>query len=218
MSRTLHVIITGGIGAGKTNLINKLCETGNYIIGSPATTMKDKLAHMIARTINTDGSDEGWVHYFNAMMDRREKEKYRGILQGYGEHFSNLDQFFWIRRTMEQVSQAVDALRWSNNFDFVNGTVYDSIRRPQEIIGIREVYPDAIRVHLVVSRERQIDYLVNHLQYEYEKAISTLGHSSEHWLDNNDAKDTQADFVIDADLGDDYVWRTFKRGLNIGDD
>lgn len=213
----LHVIVTGGLGAGKTNLIDRLNAKDEYIIGSPATTMKRRLAKCIARTYNTDGTDFGWQHYFEAMLDRREKEKYRGILQGYGEYFSNLDGFFWIRRTMEEVQQDIDTARLSGREKL--GTVYDSVRRPSEIIGIREVFPDAIRIHLNVSRERQLDYLLNHLGYEYEKAVATLAHSSEHWLDESDAAHdnlTGAELVIDADYGDEYVWRQFNKAVQGG--
>jgi hypothetical protein len=201
-----HIIVTGGIGAGKSNLIQRIHGSGNYIEGSPATTMKRKLAKMIARTVNTDGGPSGWEHYFGAMLDRREKEKYRGILQGYGEHFSNLDNFFWVRRMMEEVQQEIDDRRWNNDFDFVSGTLYDSVRRPQEIIGVRKVFPDAIRVHLAISLKRQMDFLCGTLGYSEEKATATLGHSSEHWLDNL----TGAELVIDADRGDDYIWTQFK--------
>jgi len=202
--------------------------------------MKRSLAQCIARTVNTDGSDYGWAHHFNAMMDRREKENYRGILQGYGEHFSNLDQFFWIRRTMSEVQQDIDKARWSNDFDFVTGTVYDSIRRPQEIIGIREAFPDAVRVHLVIDPAYQMSLLTDKLGYTEEKAIATLAHSSEHWLEESDAaldKTIAAGIVIDAagpayghwatkpevsaqwiDFPKDYdetVWRLVSKELNL---
>jgi hypothetical protein len=196
-----HIIVTGGIGAGKTNLIDRITKTGNWIVGSPATTMKRKLAAMIARTINADGSDHGWEHHFKAMLDRHEKERYRGILQGYGEHFSNLDNFFWVRRMMDEVQQEINDRRWSNDFDFVTGTVYDSIRRPQEIIGIREVFPDAVRIHLHIDPVYQLSLLTEKLGYTEEKALATLAHSSEHWLDASDvAHDnlTGAELVIDA--------------------
>lgn len=210
-----HIIVTGGIGAGKTNLINNIASVGHWVIGSPATTMKRKLAQVIARTVNTNGSDEGWQFYFEEMLDRHHKEKYRSILQGYGEHFSNLDPFFWIQRTMNEVQQEIDNVRWSNDFDFITGTLYDSIRRPQEIIGIRQVFPDAIHVRLEVSPERQMDFLVNHLGHSVQKAIDTLAHSSEHWLDDMKDQPYDADFTIDANRDADVIYRDVLRALEL---
>lgn len=209
-----HIIVTGGIAAGKTNLINRIIGSGNWVVGSPATTMKRKLARMIARTVNTDGSEYGWEHYFEEMLDRRAKEKYRGILQGYGEHFSNIDNFFWVRLMMNEVQQQVADRPWRDReLQGITGTVYDSVRRPQEIIGIRQVYPDAVRVHLAIYPERQINYLCGVLGYEESRAVATLAHSSEHWLDEADAVHdniTGAELVIDANKGDDYIWQQFK--------
>lgn len=209
----LNIIVTGGLGAGKTNLVNNIAKTGNWIIGSPATTMKRMLAQVIARTWNGGGNDNDWHMYYEEMMGRTSKEKYRGLLQGYGEFFSNQDNFFWIRKVMNEVQQDVAGYAYGYNELPLAGTLYDSIRRPSEIIGIREVYPNAILVNLHISLGRQTKFLRDVLGYDITKAHETLIHASEHWLDNPDKAILIPDIVIEADAGDDYILSQFWKGV-----
>src|SRR3990167_2768334 len=196
-----HFIITGGIGAGKTQLTNRLAEE-KYVVGSPATTMKRRLAFVIARELG--GMNALADEIFQDLMIREHKEKYIVLLQGFGEYFSNLDSFYWIRKTMTEVVQEVQNINLDSH-DSVKGTVYDSIRRPEEIQGIRNIYPEAITIELRISPERQMDYLICILGYTKSEAEKVLAHSSEHWLDNY-----KRDFVLDGNRGNDGVWYAFK--------
>lgn len=213
---THHIIVTGGLAAGKTHLVNKLISRGGlWVVGSPATTMKRSLANCVARTYNFPGiSDHGWELYFTEMMTGN-KEEYRGLLQGYGEHFSRKDNFFWIRRVMAEVMIDIEDARYASplRFDAAVNTTYDSIRRPHEIIGVRHVFPDAIRVHLNINPARQIDYLTHVKGQTEEEAIATLAHSSEHWLDD---LVEQPDFLLDANYGDEFVWQQMEGILGKG--
>jgi len=202
----LSLTITGGLGAGKTHLVDKLASYG-FVVGSPATTMKRSLAAALAK--EWGGGDDLAGDLFKEMMAQTTKDKYRLILQGYGEYFSNEDGFHWINKTCNEVQQDIDHRRWTNDFTEVTGVVFDSIRRTEEIKGIMRDFPSSIIVRLDVSQSRQTDFLTKYLGRSPTDAVSILGHSSEHWLDDFGAYD----IIIDADHGDNYIWDALLDGL-----
>lgn len=202
----LSLIITGGLGAGKTQLVDRLASYG-FVVGSPATTMKRSLARALAK--EWGGDEELAQHLFNEMLAQRTKDKYRMLLQGYGEYFSNEDGFHWINKTCSEVEQEIDRRRWRNDFIDSPGVVFDSIRRTEEIKGVLRDYPDSIIIRLDVSPTRQVDFLTKYLGKTPDDAERVLAHSSEHWLDDY----AGYDFVIDANQGDQYVWDEFLKNL-----
>lgn len=191
--------ITGGLGAGKTTLVDRLASYG-FVVGSPATTMKRSLARALAK--EWGGDEELASELFREMMNQTTKDKYRLILQGYGEYFSNEDGYHWINKTCSEVQQDIDKRRWNNEFQEVPGVVFDSIRRTEEIKGIKRDFPSSIIVRLDVSQERQQDFLTKYLGRTEDAAVSILGHSSEHWLDDFSGYD----ITINADHGDAVIW------------
>lgn len=203
----IHLILTGGIGAGKTNLTQRLEELG-FISGSPADVLKHSLSEYISREWvagkSSYNSSSAYQYYLD-MNNQQTKPKYRELLQAFGEFFSNQDPFHWINRVMEQIK--VDIQDWPHKYDTpLFGTVYDSIRRPQEIQGIVNVFPDAKIVYLRVKPERQIEYLAG-LGMDDKKIVATLNHPSEMWLGKTvDERAAKADIVIDANYGDEYIW------------
>ena len=204
----LSIIITGGIGAGKTQLTDKLASYG-FIVGSPAKTMKRSLAMSLAREWGAkegDGIEELAAELFREMMLQRTKDKYRFLLQGYGEYFSNEDGFHWIHKTLNEVQQDYDRKIEGE----IPGIVFDSIRRTEEIKGILGKYPDSILVRLEISPKRQKDFLTQYLGKSPGEAKMVLKHSSEHWLDDY----TGYDIVIPADKGDEEIWSSFIKRLS----
>lgn len=201
-----HFIITGGLGAGKTVLTNRLVKAG-FVYGSPAHTMKVSLARALSREWSWDGDTLDPLAadvFIDEMNNQATKTRYRLLLQGYGEYFTNIDNSHWIERTMRSVEASIQAHRF-NDGHIVDppGTVYDSIRTPAEVRGVRQVYPDALRVHLDVSPTRQMEFLVQ-LGNTLEQAATILAHSSEHWFEGA-PDDVQPDIILDANEGDHEV-------------
>ena len=91
-----HVfILSGGIGAGKTTIINRLKADFHFVSGSPADVMKKALAIHISEQFNDPDPDVDFQTYFDQMLDQSTKVEYRLLLQGFGEFFSNRDKFYW---------------------------------------------------------------------------------------------------------------------------
>jgi hypothetical protein len=84
--------------------------------------------------------------------------------------------------------------------------VFDSIRRPAEILAVKKRWPKAIHIHLHIDRIRQRVFLEDILGYTAEKAIATLDNASEHWLDDMGGTEYDAQYVIDTNGGDEKTW------------
>ena len=196
-----HVfILSGGIGAGKTSVINRLKTDFHFVSGSPADVMKEALARHINEQY--DGA-EGWETYYEQMLDQKTKVEYRLLLQGFGEFFSNRDKFYWADQC---VAAAEAEYRTLAAAGITSGIVFDSIRRDSEILAVKRRWPNAKHIRLNVAHERQVEYLTTILGYDEEKAEATLAHSSEHWLDDMEGTDYDADYVIDANVDDETTW------------
>jgi hypothetical protein len=202
------ITVTGGLGAGKTQLVDRLASYG-FIVGSPATTMKRSLAKALAR--EWGGDDDLAAELFAEMMNQRTKDKYRLILQGYGEYFSNEDGFHWINKVCEEVAQTIDKYRSSHSFQDPPGVVFDSIRRTEEIKGIKRDFPSSLIVRLDISEARQRDFLTNYLHRDESSVDGILAHSSEHWLDDF----RKYDITIGADEGNKYIWESLVASLKL---
>lgn len=196
-------ILTGGIGAGKSKIAAHLEEFYGYVIGSPADTMKRSLAKAIATEYANNGGVSIWQRFFEEMRDQKTKVEYRLLLQGYGEFFSNRNPAYWAEQC---VNEAEVEFNTRAEAGVATGIVFDSIRRPSEIMAIKDNWPDAVHVHLYISPERQYNFLYHVLGYEDDKIQQTLAHSSEHWLDDMQG---HAQFMIDANEGDDVTWSQF---------
>lgn len=212
-----HVyIFSGGIGAGKSELIKRLVADFHFVTGSPADIMKQSVAQAIAAEYNFTETgtptDDGWESYFAAMQDQKTKAEFRLLLQGYGEFFSNRDMFYWANKAVEAAAVAYDNVARAG---VQGGIAFDSIRRPQEIMAVKNRWPQAKHVHLSVSHERQIEYLTTILGYTEEKAEGVLAHSSEHWLDDMAGTDWDADCTIAADAGSEAVFIQYLGFINL---
>jgi len=205
-----HVfILTGGIGAGKSKIANQLAALYGYVIGSPADTMKRSLAKAIAAEYSNSVGvihTVDWVPFFQQMCDQRTKTEYRLLLQGYGEFFSNRDPSYWAEQCVKEAEQEFNTKAEAG---VATGIVFDSIRRPTEITTIQNNWPDAVHVRLYINPERQYEFLHDVLDYSDEKIQQTLSHSSEHWLDDMHGQPYDANYVIDANHGDEMTWSQF---------
>lgn len=198
-----HVfILSGGIGAGKTAIVNRLKTDFHFVSGSPADIMKWSLACAIAAEYVTDNADD----YFKAMLDQETKAEFRFLLQGYGEFFSNRDKYYWADKCVDAAAEEYENIAKAG---VQSGIVFDSMRRDSEILAVKKRFPNAQHVRLVIDPERQMDYLTRVLGYDEEKAAATLAHSSEHWLDDMDGTEYDANYVIDANEGDETTWVQF---------
>jgi len=198
-----HVyILSGGIGAGKTAIVNRLKADFHFVSGSPADVMKESLARFIAQQYG----DENWGRYYNDMLDQKTKAEYRLLLQGWGEFFSNRDNYYWADQC---VSAAADEYENIAKAGVQSGIVFDSIRRDSEILAAKNRFPHAQHVHLVVDHDRQVDYLTRILGNTEEKAEGILAHSSEHWLDDMAGTEYDANYVIDANGNGEETWLQF---------
>jgi|GEM_PF-5664054 len=199
-----HVfILSGGIGAGKTAIVNRLKAQFHYISGSPADVMKESLARHIAEQWNEDGTDDGWEVFYAEMLTQATKAKYRLLLQGFGEFFSDQDNYYWANQCVEKAATEYETLALAG---VPSGIVFDSIRRDSEILAVKARWEHAVHIRLVVHPARQIEYLTTILGLSIEKAESTLAHSSEHWLDDMEGSSYDAQYVLNADQGDDTTW------------
>jgi len=205
-------ILSGGIGAGKTTIINRLKTDFHFVSGSPADVMKEALAkHIALQYDGMDGTDlqvipDSWREFYAEMLDQKTKAEYRLLLQGWGEFFSNRDEYYWADQCVAEAKAAYENVARAG---VQSGIIFDSIRRPQEILAVKREFPQAVHVRLVVDHERQVDYLTRILGYDAEKAEATLAHSSEHWLDDMDGTEYDAQYVIDANADDETTWLQF---------
>jgi hypothetical protein len=196
-------ILSGGIGAGKTQIVNRLKTDFHFVSGSPADVMKESLARHIAAQFNDWETDDGWEPFYQQMLDQKTKAEYRLLLQGYGEFFSNRDKSYWADQCVAVADEAYKTLAQAG---IESGIVFDSIRRDSEVMAVKNRWPNAIHIRLLVEHDRQMDYLTEVLGYDVEKASVTLSHSSEHWLDDMDGKPWDAQYVIDTNGGDKLTW------------
>lgn len=197
-----HVfILSGGIGAGKTKVVNRLKHDFHFVSGSPADVMKEALAKHIAEQYN---KPDFWGGFYGEMLDQKTKAEYRLLLQGFGEFFSNRDQYYWANQCVAVADAAYTTMAAAG---IPSGIVFDSIRRPEEILAVKMRWPEARHIHLVIDRVRQRVYLEDIIGYTTEKAIATLDHSSEHWLDNMDGTEYDANYMIDANGTDEQTWQ-----------
>lgn len=173
--------------------------------------MKESLAKAIAEEWDTNN----WQHFVDEMNNQTTKDRYRGLLQQFGEYFTLIDNSHWIERVMRKMQSDVQRVRFTEHcVEDPPGTVYDSIRTPAEIRGVRAVYPDAKRVHLLISHARQVDFL-RQLGRSTAQAEDVLAHTSEHWLDDC-PPDCAPDILLDAEYGDDSVYHQFQYSV-LGD-
>lgn len=200
-----HVfILSGGIGAGKTTIVNRLKADFHFVSGSPADILKRETADILAGLLNPDFADAASDDYFAEMLEQQTKAKYRDLLVALGEFISNADPYFWGTRAVQVAAQEYETLAAAG---IPSGVVFDSMRRPAEILAVKQAWPQAKHVHLSVSPTRQMDYLTNIIGLPYDKAEATLANDSEHWLDDMDGTDYDADYVLDASQGDELTWQ-----------
>lgn len=200
----LTIILSGGIGAGKTHISNTLKEFFGFVEASPATVMKRSLAKAIATGY---GEPDRWGVYLEQMMHGGMKEEYRLLLQEYGEFFSTRDRHYWAEKAAREAFDIAAAL------PNCPGVVGDSIRRDTEIMALKRRSDEAFHIRLDISKTRQVMYLTNVRGMSLEKAAITLAHSSEHWLDDMKGHEYDADFHVDANQGDLVTWEGVKQGL-----
>ncbi len=194
-------ILSGGLSAGKTVITRRLIADFHYASGSPADVMKAAAARAIAMQLN--GNDDDWEAYFFEMNNPATKEEYRPFLQGYGEWFSNRNGNYWADQCVEAAAQQYDTLAKAG---LPTGIVFDSMRRPHEIIAVKNRWANAVHVHLVTTHERQMEYLTTIRGLSEALAENFLAHSSEHWLDDMEGTPYDADYFVDATGGDEKTW------------
>ncbi len=194
-------ILSGGIGAGKTRIANQLKADFHFVVGSPAAVMKETLARHLA--VQANGDDDYWEAFYNEMLDQRTKAEYRLLLQGFGEFWSNRDNYYWADQCVAKASKEYKTLALAG---IPSGIVFDSIRRDKEIFAVMKQWPKAVHIRLLIDHARQLDYLTHVLGYTLGKAVTTLEHGSEHWLDSMDGTPYDAKYVIDANGGDHMTW------------
>ena len=196
-----HVfILSGGIAAGKTTIVRRLVTDFRFVTGSPADILKERAAQILAEELGEADAAEAM---FYEMLEQSTKAEYRDFLVAFGEFVSNRDQYHWGTQAADAAAHRYEVQARAG---ITGGIVFDSMRRPAEIIAVKQQWPNAVHIHLVVSRERQIDYLVNVLDYSEEKAQATLDNASEHWLDDMDGTEYDAQYVIDANADDETTW------------
>lgn len=194
-------ILSGGIGAGKTTIVRYLTTDFHFVSGSPADVMKEALARHIALQYNSD-NDDGWSAFYQEMLSQDTKVEYRALLQAFGEFFSNRDKEYWADQCVAIADAEYKTMALAG---LPGGIVFDSMRRDSEILAVKKRWPNAVHIHLDIRYTRQLTYLTDILGYSAEKAIATLDHSSEHWLDDMDGTPYDAQYVIDANQGSGSV-------------
>lgn len=203
-------ILSGGIAAGKTTVVRRLVTDFHFVTGSPADILKERAAQVLADEL---GEPEAAESMFHEMLEQSTKAEYRDFLVAFGEFISNRDPYHWGTQ-----AAAVAQERYENvaKAGVQGGIVFDSIRRPAEILAVKQRWDNAVHVHLSVSPERQMEYLTGIIGLTEEKAQATLDNASEHWLDDMDGTEYDAQYVIDANGGDEATWLQFMAIVVLG--
>lgn len=190
----MRIAVSGGIGAGKTQLVERLVRDHGFQAVSFSQEIRDEMA--LALRIGAD-----WIE-----LNKGDNPTLRRLMQEWGQFRVEMNLDYWISKLINRVHSL-------DKHAATVSLVADSVRKPREVAALRALGFLHVRLH--VSRDRQMDYLQRVKGFTTEKAIETLEHSSERALDEFDDRadiNIRVPSIGDADL---FVFVTLAKRLGL---